>query len=308
MDPTCPVIVEAAINGMCSKSRNPAVPKGTEEIVADALACLENGAAIIHVHASSFELSIEQAIAEYAAIFRAILRERPDAHLYPTGLAAATLPERIAHFQALVEQGLITMGYFDPGTVNIAAEQDEQGLPVGGMAYVNTYDECRQAFRLFARWRLGPSLAIYEPGFLRVVTAYARAGQLPAGSMIKFYFGGGYSPFSGRPAVTHGLPPTPPSLDALLGMCHGIDLPWAVGAFGGDIGQSSVLPYALELGGHVRLGLEDYAGERAPSNVELIRELGGIARRQGRRLATPDEAGERLGLPLRRGHRRQQPA
>lgn len=293
----CPVIVEAAINGMCSKQRNPHVPKGTGEIVAEALACFDAGASIVHVHASSFDLAVEDAIDEYAAIFRGILDARPDAHLYPTGLSGDRLSARIGHFPALAGMGLITMGYFDPGTVNIAADADDAGLPSGGMAYVNTFDECKEAFALFAKLRIGPSLAIYEPGFLRIVLAYWRAGQLPPGSIVKFYFGGNYSPFTGLPAVTHGLPPTPPSLDALLGMYGDCAIPWAVGTFGGDIGNSSVIQYALERGGHVRLGLEDYCGKRQPTNVTLIEEIAVIARRAGRRLATPDETAALLKLP-----------
>ena len=45
-----PVIIEAAINGGSTKRRNPNVPREPEEIIADAYACLDAGAAIIHVH------------------------------------------------------------------------------------------------------------------------------------------------------------------------------------------------------------------------------------------------------------------
>jgi 3-keto-5-aminohexanoate cleavage enzyme len=42
------VIIEAAINGATSKTVNPNVPVTEDEIVADALACFETGAAIVH--------------------------------------------------------------------------------------------------------------------------------------------------------------------------------------------------------------------------------------------------------------------
>ena len=45
-----PVIIEAAINGATTKSQNPHVPKTAEEIAADAMACLDAGASIIHAH------------------------------------------------------------------------------------------------------------------------------------------------------------------------------------------------------------------------------------------------------------------
>jgi len=45
-----PVIIECAINGATSKATNPHVPSEPSEIAADALACMEAGAAIIHNH------------------------------------------------------------------------------------------------------------------------------------------------------------------------------------------------------------------------------------------------------------------
>ena len=292
-----PLIIEAAISAIAPKSHSLASPKSIDELVTESLDCMEAGASIIHLHSSSFDISAEQAVSEYSSVFRAVLKERPDAIVYPTGILGRSMAERMAHFIALADMGLISMGYFDPGSVNIAAEEDELGLPSGGIAYVNTYADCREMFDLLAEHRIAPSIAIYEPGFLLVVLAYLRANRLPAGSMIKFYFGGDYSPFTGKPAITHGLPPTPTSLDALLAMCRGYTIPWAVAAFGGDIGRSSVLPYALELGGHVRLGLEDFGGTRMPTNMELNEEVADLARHAGRPLATSAECASILSIP-----------
>ena len=46
-----PVIVEAALNGGRTKGENPHVPRSTDELIADALACLDAGASVIHTHA-----------------------------------------------------------------------------------------------------------------------------------------------------------------------------------------------------------------------------------------------------------------
>ena len=45
-----PVIIEAAINGATPKSRNPHVPRSVDEIVIDAVACIDAGASIVHNH------------------------------------------------------------------------------------------------------------------------------------------------------------------------------------------------------------------------------------------------------------------
>jgi uncharacterized protein (DUF849 family) len=54
----------------------------------------------------------------------------------------------------------------------------------------------------------------------------------------------------------------------------------------------------LALGGHVRTGMEDVAytaaGVHAQSNAELVERAVGMCRLVGRRVATPDEARERL--------------
>jgi uncharacterized protein (DUF849 family) len=59
---------------------------------------------------------------------------------------------------------------------------------------------------------------------------------------------------------------------------------------------SGLARLALERGGHVRAGLEDYAGPRTPSNVELVEEVAALARQIGRPLATPAEAARTLDL------------
>ena len=79
-----PVIIECAINGVTSKVTNPHVPIEPSEIVADALACIEAGAAIIHNHIDRYGVSVDQAAERYLEAWRPILAARPDALLYPT--------------------------------------------------------------------------------------------------------------------------------------------------------------------------------------------------------------------------------
>jgi uncharacterized protein (DUF849 family) len=55
----------------------------------------------------------------------------------------------------------------------------------------------------------------------------------------------------------------------------------------------------LERGGHVRVGLEDYAGPRTPSNAELVEELAGLASNSGRGVATATDTHEILGIQPR---------
>src|SRR3954463_10901891 len=79
-----PVIIEAAINGGTPKSRNPNVPHSTDELITDALAALDAGAAIIHNHITLTNVSGQEAAEAYLEVWRGVLRERPDAIWYPT--------------------------------------------------------------------------------------------------------------------------------------------------------------------------------------------------------------------------------
>ena len=175
----------------------------------------------------------------------------------------------------------------------------DDGLPQG-IVYANSYEDIRYGFALCERLSLGASLAIYEPGFLQTVLAYHRAGRLPRGTMVKLYFGGPYGVFATRPGCTFGLPPTRHALLAYLDMLEGTDLPWSVSVWGGDLMTTPIAQLALELGGHLHVGLEEfYSAERTPTNEELVREAAQLVARVGRPLADSAAAARILDLPAR---------
>lgn len=295
MPAATPLIIEAALNGGTPKSRNPNVPRTPSEIAADAVACIDAGAAIVHNHNDEPVIGSPDGVhasAPYAEAWRAILAERPGAILYPTmagGGPHTTIEARYAHIPELAEAGVLGMGLIDPGSVNFGP-RDPDGRPSAvDVVYINTLRDTRYMFDMCEKYRLGPSISIFEPGFLKTALAYHSAGRMPGGALIKLYFGGGSSGF--------GLPPTVASLDAYLGMLEGTGLPWLVAALGGDIIASGLAAVAIERGGHVRVGLEDFAnGTRTPSNVEMVKEVVALAAKQGRPVASCAEAASILGL------------
>jgi uncharacterized protein (DUF849 family) len=282
---TTPVMIEAALNGATTRDRSPHVPRRPAEIAADALRCLAAGAAIIHSHNDEMAVDGRGAADLYLEAWRPVLRARPDAIVYPTVGFGASIEERYAHVPLLAEAGVLRMGLVDPGSVNL-----------GDIAYVNTTSDIDHEVGLCARYRLGPSLAIFEPGFLRAALDLHRRGRLPRGALVKLYFGGEYDYF-GRPGPTFGLPPTRIGLEAYLAMLEGSGLPWSVAVFGGDLLTSGLARLALERGGHLHVGLEDYAGPRTPTNEELVREAVELAKELGRPAATSAEAAALLDLP-----------
>ena len=285
-----PVIIEAAINGATTKERNPNVPRTPDEIAADALAAIEAGAAVIHNHIDLGGLGEAEAAERYLEGWRPVLAARPDALLYPTVHFGP--PLGYEHLIPLAASGKLRMGLCDPGSVNLG-RVDEAGVPTGGIVYANSFEQIGRALDICREQRLGPSLAIYEPGFLRATLAWWRAGRLPAGAMVKLYF----SSEQGLTGAPFGLPPTAAALDAYLELLEGCDLPWAVSLAGGDVVASEVALLALERGGHLHLGLEFFGGPRTPTNVELVTEAVALCDKAGRPVATPDQAASILRLP-----------
>jgi uncharacterized protein (DUF849 family) len=284
------VIIEAAINGATSKDVNPNVPKSAEEIAADAVAALEAGASIIHAHCDPVGGPDDEVAARYLEAFRPVWAERPDALLYPTiNFGAGGLS--FGHLAPMAKEGL-RVGLLDPGSVNLGRLGDD-GLPSGAFVYANSFDRIREVFALHEELRLGPSLAIYEPGFLCTTLAYWKAGKLPAGSMAKFYL----STERGLLGAPFGLPPTAAGLEAYLDLLGDAPIPWAVSVVGGDLGRSDVARIALERGGHLHLGLEFYGGDRQPTNAQLVEEAVALCEAAGRPVATCAEAAQILGLP-----------
>ena len=295
-----PLIIEVAINGGTPKARNPHVPVTPEEVTKDALACMDAGAAIVHTHVEHLSTKGQPAADRYAAAYRPILQARPDAILYATGATGGTVEEKCAHTELLGRAGLMRMGFLDPGSTQLGGS-DSDGLPKGAALYANPCDEIAYRFAQLERLRLGPNMAMYEPGFLKVALAYHRAGRLPAGAFVKFYLSGDYNYMTGVHGPDFwGLPATAKALDAyveLLELGGGSDLPWAAAVMGGDVTATGLSKIAIERGGHVRLGLEDYNGERTPTNVELIEEVTALAKAAGRPIARPDQAAAILRLP-----------
>ena len=113
--------------------------------------------------------------------------------------------------------------------------------------------------------------------------------------MIKFYL----STDRGYMGAPFGLPPTRLALDAYLEALGDCPVPWAVSVVGGDVVETGLAEYAVERGGHIHLGLEFFAGDRTPTNVELITEAVAVCDRLGVAVATCDEAAEILELPRR---------
>ena len=200
------MIIGSAVNGVTPKSRNPNVPVTPQEVAEDSLACMDAGAAVVHTHIDHMSTKGQPAADRYADAYQRILAARPDAVLYATGASGGTVEEKCVHTELLGRAKLMRMGYVDPGSTQLGSA-DSDGLPKGAALYANPCDEIAYRFAQLERLKLGPNMAMYEPGFLKVALAYHRAGKLPAGAFVKFYLSGNYNYMGGTPGLDFwGLP------------------------------------------------------------------------------------------------------
>jgi uncharacterized protein (DUF849 family) len=293
-----PVIIEVALNGATQPDRNPHSPQTQEGLVEDAIRCIEAGAAIVHTHAPDSSVGGVEGAHQYLEHFEPVHARFPDAILYPTIVFGETIQDKTSHLEPLAKAFPLRMGFVDPGSLNLMPTDDDGKPMPTDWVYANSPADVAYGFALCERLGLGPGMAIFEPGFLRAALAYHTAAAMPQGAFLRFYFGGESSyRGEGKVDLLFGLPPRSSSLDVYLEILGDVQLPWSIAVLSGDSMQGDVARHALARGGHLRVGLEDYAGTRAPSNLELVEQAVALCAEVGRPVASAAEAGKILNLP-----------
>lgn len=286
-----PTWIEAAINGRWGKARQPGSPTTVEECIEQGVACVEAGAAIVHVHTFDPETDAEDDDADrYAAIIEGI-RDRVDAVVYPTlpsagiGVEASIGPaERFANQDDLGDRDLLEWSVVDPGSINSttyeAVARDETGD-----VYLNPESHVREGLSVAERHGAHPSYAIYEPGFVRLGAALAdRYPDLPT-PIYRFMF---------SDAFTFNYPPEPYALESLRRLLddEAGDVPWMVSGLRVDV--TPLIEAAVEYGGHVRVGLEDAPLGTPRSNVEWVEHARTAVEAAGGTVATAEDVRDAL--------------
>jgi uncharacterized protein (DUF849 family) len=99
---------EVALNGSTTTLTNPNVPRSPEQITAEAIACIDRGATIVHNHNDEGLITPDgvHSAEPYLEAWQAILSERPETLLYPTmasGGPGISREVRWAHHLPLVK-------------------------------------------------------------------------------------------------------------------------------------------------------------------------------------------------------------
>jgi 3-keto-5-aminohexanoate cleavage enzyme len=265
------LIITVAVDGAeVTRQQNPYLPISPAEIAADARACREAGAALLHVHGRLPDGTATQSGEVYAEIIREVGAQTDIIIQVSTGGAVGMRPEdRIQPVYQKPEMATLTTG-----TVNFGRE-----------VFMNPPEVIEQFAKAMVEQGVVPEIEAFDVGHITNALALVKQGILQLPLHFDFVLG-----------VPGGIAPT---IKNLLHMVESIPAgcTWSVAGVGRA--QLPLANAAILLGGHVRVGLEDniyYSKGVLASNEMLVARVVRLARELGREVATPDEARRILRL------------
>lgn len=273
-----PLIINAALTGnIPTKNDSHHVPTSPEEIARDALECFRNGARVVHLHARDDD---GQATWQPSIFEDTIGRIR---ELCPELIICASTSGR--NFQEIEKRAAVLM-------LRGALRPDMASLSLGSFNFpkqpsVNAPSVIAELATTMRQQGIRPELEVFDLGMID----YGR--YLIERKLLEppFYF----NLFLGSLGT---LSATPANLAAMVNALPQNAI-WSAAGVGRY--QYYVNNMAIAMQGNIRVGLEDniwFDAQRTKhaSNSEFVGRVAGIAEVMGRRLATPAEAREILGI------------
>lgn len=284
-----PLIINVCLTGnVLTRENAPHLPVTTSQIVEDALAAVESGASMLHIHARDSEGQPEWRPEPYACIFEHIRKHDRDVVLVATtsGRMHGTIEKRAAVLEldgdAKPDMASLTLSSLNfPKTASINAPETIQQL----------------ALRMRER-NILPELEAFDLGMLNYAFYLRRKGILPYHCYINLLLG--------------SLGSMPGRVLDLAYLVREIPTSWTWGAAGIGRYQLAMNAAAIIMGGNVRVGLEDnpymdYQDMVPASNVALVERTARIARELGRPISSTIQTRKRLRLGQRENWSATQP-
>jgi len=273
---TQPLVIMVAPNGARrTKADHPALPITAAELADTAAACLDAGAAAIHLHVRDAQARHVLDVGLYREAVAAV-RAKAGADM-----VVQVTTEAVGRYSPAEQMELVRT--LRPAAVSVALRELLAGGEAGPAA--------------FYRWASDRGVSIqhilYDRADLDRFAELRQRGLMPAPRPQLLFV-------LGRYALNQES--SPADLDIFLeGLDHhGLkgDAVWSVCAFGR--GETAALAAAIEAGGHVRVGFENSLwntdGSVASDNAERVAAIVALARRAGRNVASAMEARRILGL------------
>jgi uncharacterized protein (DUF849 family) len=284
-------IIEVGLNEFTTKSQNPHVPYGPEEVAADATACADAGAAVVHFHARANDGGQDWAGAERYQRALDLIAAGSDVVAYPSYFGDHSHIWELAA-RAPGGPGSVLASYDVPQEVvgprlwNERANrfEDPPFDTVGGDAPPDPLEE-------MARVGVKPTVNAFDVGEARWLTLALRAGMFPTPLYVKLFLCEQLvnGPFPDADGIDAYLSQLPPELDLECTI-----VPYTMM----DAGRAeTLLRAALARRLHIRVGVGDnpYAHPSA-RNAELVARAVELVQQAGFEPATPADVRGRLGL------------
>jgi uncharacterized protein (DUF849 family) len=286
-----PAIVVCSISGaVASREQCPAIPYTPAEYAAEAKRAVEEGAAMIHIHARTPDGVPSYEVEDFRAITDAINGAVDDVIVnYSTGAIGVPVEKRIEYLRELRPD----VAALNMSSMNYAKYSERRKEFVFKAVFENSFDTIIQFLEVMNEVGIRPEHECFDSGHVANLDPLIDMGLLSEPLQIDCVMG-----------VTGGIRPTPRNLAHMADQVPGgPEGPNNWGVIGISRDQWRLVATAAALGGNVRVGLEDNfylpEGEMARSNGDLIARARRIVEDVGRRVATVAEARELLGTPRR---------
>ncbi|MEX3008687.1 3-keto-5-aminohexanoate cleavage protein [Hoeflea sp. TYP-13] len=296
-------IITCAVTGAIhTPTMSDALPYRPEDIADQAVAAAEAGASILHLHARNPENGSVSIDPEHFKRFLPVIKQATNAviNVSTGGSLLNTMEERIAPAKwASPEMCSLNMGSMNFSMHPLADKYDDWKFDweedylrnSDGYIFRNTFADIA-----YVADQLGQGHGVkfehecYDVGHLYNLKFCMDSGLFKPPVFIQFVFG-----------ILGGIGP---DIDNLIFMkrtadrLFGDNYQWSV--LGAGAAQMPFATTATQLGGNVRVGLEDSLmigrGKLAKSNAEQVAKIRRLVGELGCEVATPDEAREMLNL------------
>ncbi|MCJ7819117.1 MAG: 3-keto-5-aminohexanoate cleavage protein [Syntrophales bacterium] len=284
-------------------SMSPYLPLTPQAIADSAVAAAEAGAAILHLHARDpGDGRPSHAIDHYRPALEEIKGRSPAViSLTMPGPPGVPLDERTAHLKAFSPE----MAAFVPGSSNYAFHNRLNFVPEPrfewerkfledsrSFVYANTFTDCEQLCQLFKGLRIRPEMELFGLSHLYNLAYLVEQQHIDLPLHLEFVMG----LLGGVRAEAEDLIFMVNKAERLFGKNR---FTWSLSGMIG-FGRFDLFPLAVQMGGHVRIGLEDNVqireGVLATSNAELVQKIVRLAEESGRPVAGPEQVRGILGL------------
>ena len=286
-----PCIITCSISGaVANRDQCPAIPYTPDEYAAEARRAVDEGAAMIHIHARTPDGVPSYEVEDFRAITEAITEAVDDVIVnYSTGAIGVPIEKRIEYLRVLRPD----VAALNMGSMNYAKYSRSRKDFVFSTVFENSFDTIMEFLRAMNELGIRAEHECFDTGHVANLDPLLDMGLPEEPLQISCVMG-----------VTGGVRPSPRNLahmaDQIPGGAEGRNN-W--GVIGVSRGQWRLIAAAAALGGNVRVGLEDNFylpdGEMAGSNGDLIARARRMVEDTGRRAASVAEARELLGTPRR---------